>query len=92
MLGTGRYKGTPMPAHLRHRHRLSRPMFERWLALRVETAAEVMASAGAAPLRAKAARIAERLQIALSLETVAPQTGDRRPARSRGVIPCEMNP
>ena len=80
MLRTGRYKGNPMAVHLRQRARLSRPMFDRWLALWAETAGEVLPPVGAAALRAKAARIAESLQFALSLEPAPAQAPGRLPA------------
>lgn len=65
MLTTGRYKGNPMAAHLKHAARITPELFERWLALWNRTAAEVMAPDAAAALHAKAARIAESLQLAL---------------------------
>ena len=80
MLRTGRYRGNPMAAHLRHGARLSRPMFERWLALWSETAGEVMPPAGAAALRAKAARIAESLQFGLAFDAARSSTPGRTPA------------
>src|SRR5690242_16469933 len=33
MLTTGRYKGRPMPAHVKHADRIDRASFARWLAL-----------------------------------------------------------
>jgi hemoglobin len=65
MLTSGRYKGNPMVAHLKHKARITPAMFERWLALWAETTAETMPPAAAAALQAKAARIAESLQLAL---------------------------
>ena len=65
MLTSGRYKGNPMAAHLRHRERITPALFDRWLALWNETAAEVMEPTAAAALQAKAARIAESLQLGL---------------------------
>lgn len=67
MLTSGRYKGTPMAAHLKHRARLTPAMFERWLALwREATAAEMP---DAAPLlQARAARIAQSFQLVLQLD------------------------
>lgn len=65
MLTTGRYKGSPMAAHLKHRARITPAMFERWLALWNATCGEVMEPAAAEALQAKAARIAESLQLAL---------------------------
>ena len=65
MLTSGRYKGNPMVAHLKHKPRLTPEMFERWLGLWAEVTDEVMPAAAAAALQAKAARIAESLQLAL---------------------------
>jgi hemoglobin len=65
MLTSGRYKGSPMAAHLRHRDAITPAMFDRWLAIWAATTDELMASAAAAALQAKAARIAESLQLAL---------------------------
>ncbi|MCJ8158641.1 group III truncated hemoglobin [Sphingomonas sp. LaA6.9] len=65
MLTTGRYKGNPMAAHLKHAARITPELFERWLTLWNHTAAEVMAPDAAAALQGKAARIAESLQLAL---------------------------
>ncbi len=65
MLTSGRYKGQPVPAHRKHMERLTPAMFDRWLALWAETTDEMMVPAAAARLQAKAARIAESLQLAL---------------------------
>ena len=65
MLSSGRYKGQPVPAHFKHRDRITPALFERWLALWNRTTAEVMPPEEAAALQAKAARIAESLQLAL---------------------------
>jgi hemoglobin len=63
MLTSGRYKGSPMAAHMRLP--LTPAMFDRWLALWTETTAEVFAPEIAAVLQAKAQRIAQSLQLAL---------------------------
>ncbi|KKW90385.1 group III truncated hemoglobin [Sphingobium chungbukense] len=65
MLTSGRYKGQPLPAHRKHQHRLTPALFERWLAIWAETTDELMAPDAAVALQAKAARIAESLQLAL---------------------------
>lgn len=65
MLTSGLYKGRPVPAHFRHRDRITPAMFERWLALWAETTNERMAPDAAAALQDKAGRIAESLQYAL---------------------------
>jgi hemoglobin len=64
MLTSGRYKGNPMAAHLKHQARITPAMFERWLALWAETTTDMMPWA-ADELQAKAARIAASLQLAL---------------------------
>jgi hemoglobin len=65
MLTSGRYKGNPVLAHLKHRARITPELFQRWLTLWNRTTAEVMAPDAAAALQAKATRIAESLQLAL---------------------------
>ena len=65
MRTTGRYKGSPMGAHLRHASAIRPEMFNRWLALWRETAAEQLAPNDAAAVVEKAERIAESLQLAL---------------------------
>ncbi len=63
MLGTGRYKGNPFGAH---RPLPLRPeMFDRWLALWAETAAEVFEPEPAAALVDKADRIGASLTAGL---------------------------
>ena len=63
MLTTGRYKGNPMAAHLKHP--IEPVFFERWLTLWRETAAKLFAPELAAAFRTKAERIAESLKLAL---------------------------
>ncbi|EQB19114.1 group III truncated hemoglobin [Sphingobium lactosutens] len=70
MTGSGRYKGQPVPAHLQHRDRLSPALFERWLGLWAQTSNELMSREAAAALQAKAARIAESLQLAMFFRLV----------------------
>jgi len=79
MLTTGRYKGNPVAAHLKHRTRISPELFQRWLALWNSTTAEVMEPVAAAALQTKAARIAESLQLALFFK-LDPQTKPDRAA------------
>jgi len=77
MLTSGRYKGNPMAAHLRHGARITPAMFDRWLALWARATAEIMPPQIAQALQAKAARIAESLSLALffRLEPVAKSEG-----------------
>lgn len=63
MLTSGRYKGSPMAAHLKHAMRPE--FFDRWLALWRETAHEVFAPDPASRFCSKADRIAESLKLAL---------------------------
>lgn len=66
MITTGRYKGTPMAAHFKHRARITPAMFDRWLVLwRAATEAE-MPPAAARSMQAKAERIAENFKLALA--------------------------
>lgn len=65
MLTSGRYKGSPMAAHLKHLKRLTPDMFDRWLALWAETTDELLGGAAAEALQFKAGRIAESLKLAL---------------------------
>jgi hemoglobin len=68
MLTSGRYKGNPMAAHLKHRQSIDPAMFQRWLALWRETARETLNDQGAAGVIAKAERIAESLQLGMFLK------------------------
>lgn len=65
MLTSGRYKGNPMAAHLKHRHAIDAAMFDRWLALWSECAFELLSAVDAVAIIAKAERIAESLKLAL---------------------------
>ncbi len=65
MLTSGRYKGSPMAAHLRHASSIEPQMFDRWLELWRETARENLSEADAAAVVAKAERIAESMKLAL---------------------------
>ena len=80
MLTTGRYKGNPMQAHMRHKPRITPEMFARWLALWAEVADAEMPPAAAAALQAKAARIAESLQLGLFFRIGPDGTPDRHVA------------
>ncbi|MGH6696610.1 group III truncated hemoglobin [Sphingopyxis sp.] len=65
MLTTGRYKGSPVAEHLKHKAAITPAMFDRWLAIWADTTNELLAPASATALQGKAARIAESLQLAL---------------------------
>ena len=63
-LGSGRYKGTPMQAHMAVGG-LAPEHFQHWLALFCETARDVCSPAAAGFFIERAERIAESLQAAL---------------------------
>jgi hemoglobin len=65
MLTSGRYKGRPLPAHVRHGDAITPDAFVRWLALWRETTDEVMPAPAAAAMQEKAARIAESLSLGI---------------------------
>jgi hemoglobin len=65
MRTTGRYKGNPMAAHLKHSAAIEPAMFERWLEIWRDTAREELAPAHAEAVIARAERIAESLQLGL---------------------------
>lgn len=67
MLTTGRYKGQPMAAHIRHDASLTREAFDRWLELWRQTTDELLPPATAAALQDKASRIGESLQLGVRL-------------------------
>ena len=62
MLTSGRYKGQPVPAHLKHKARITPALFERCT---TDDRLTVLAPEAAAALQAKARRIAESLQLAM---------------------------
>jgi len=65
MLTSGRYKGQPVPAHVKHKSRITPELFDRWLGLWAQTTDELMEPDAALQLQAKAARIAESLKLAM---------------------------
>ena len=85
MLASGRYKGQPVPAHLKHRSRITPALFDRRLALWDCTTNEMMAPDAAAALQAKAKRIAESLQLAMFFRLDRPSVADGE----AGSIHCE---
>lgn len=74
MLTSGRYKGNPVAAHLKHLPAITPPMFDRWLALWAEVTGELLSPGAAIALQSKAARIAESLKLALYFR-LAPASG-----------------
>ncbi len=65
MLTTGRYKGKPLPAHVRHADAITPDTFARWLSLWRQTTGELLAPAAAAAMQDKAERIAESLMLGI---------------------------
>jgi hemoglobin len=63
MLTSGRYKGNPVAAHMKHG--IAPEMFARWLQLWEETVRELFAGEAADALLLKAHRIGESLKLAL---------------------------
>lgn len=65
MLTTGRFKGNPVALHMIHADSMTPDRFDRWLTLWREASDELLDPAAAAAVQAKAARIAESLQLAI---------------------------
>lgn len=65
MLTSGRYKGNPVAAHLKHLSAITPLMFDRWLELWAEVTVEVLPPNIAVTLQEKAGHIAESLKLAL---------------------------
>jgi hemoglobin len=83
MLTSGRYKGQPLPAHIRHGARIDQAAFDRWLALWRQVTDEMFEPAIAARFHEKAERIAESLQLGIRFNPLA--AGSKRPpSRSAG--------
>jgi hemoglobin len=66
MLTSGRYKGRPLPAHIKHGGRIGPDSFARWLALWRETTAEILPPAAAVAMQEKAERIAQSLSLGIA--------------------------
>ena len=73
MLTTGRYKGNPVATHLRV-DGMEALLFGRWLELFGYTCGELFVDGVAEAFRAKAARIAESLKLALFYQPVRSRT------------------
>lgn len=65
MLSNGRYRGSPVAAHLKHLPEITPPMFDRWLMLWTGVTTDMLPPTAATALQGKAARIAESLKLAL---------------------------
>ena len=65
MLTSGRYKGRPLPAHIKHAGSITPASFERWLELWRVATEDVMPGEAAAAMQEKASRIAESLSLGI---------------------------
>ena len=65
MLASGRYKGQPLPAHIKHAGQIDHHSFDRWLIIWGATTADLMDEPSAAALQEKAAKIAESLSLGI---------------------------
>ncbi|MBW8296577.1 MAG: group III truncated hemoglobin [Sphingopyxis sp.] len=83
MLTSGRYKGSPVAAHLKQLPEITPPMFDRWLMLWTEVTADMLPPAAAAALQDKAARIAESLKLALYFRLPPMPANPLRPAYTK---------
>jgi len=94
MLTSGRYKGNPAAAHIKHAGRIKPEMFERWLALWRETTDEMFPPEEAAQLQAKADRIGESLQYAIRFRPGEMPLGitRRAPSPPRSYRPYRITP
>ena len=88
MLTSGRYKGSPMAAHLRHAGAIDPAMFDRWLDLWRQTARKILAPADAAAIIEKAERIAESLKLALFFRI---GNEPASAARMKGEVKCPLH-
>lgn len=66
MLTSGRYKGNPVAVHLEHAGHLTPEMFGRWLTLWRTATTSCLSPDGARAMQAKAEKIAESLQLAIT--------------------------
>jgi hemoglobin len=65
MLTSGRYKGRPLPAHIKHADAIDSRSFARWLSIWKDTTDEILDPGSAAALQEKAGRIAESLSLGI---------------------------
>lgn len=65
MTASGRYKGQPMVAHLRHATDMTGDNFARWLLLWGAVTSELLGAEAADAMQLKAAKISESLQLGM---------------------------
>lgn len=86
MLTTGRYKGRPIPAHIRinqqHEGAIAPHHFAEWLTLFEATAQELFAPELAASFLEKARRIAESLKLGFAFHSPTPEIWANLPPRA----------
>lgn len=87
MLASGRYKGRPVPAHVKHLDRITPALFDRWLALWARTTEDMMSPGAAAALQEKAGRIAESLQLAMFFRLEDRPAPPAAPRRAENALP-----
>lgn len=63
VLTSGRYKGQPVAAHVRHEQHMTPENFARWLVLWRQTCTDLLGPEAASVFHEKAERIAESLQL-----------------------------
>lgn len=61
-MGTGRYKGNPLRAHMQHLDKITPELFERWVGLWMRTCSDVMEHDTAYMLATKAMQMSRGLQ------------------------------
>jgi len=71
MLTSGRYKGNPLAAHVKHAPHLTPDASARWLALWEATTAEILPPDEAAEMQSRARRIAASLQLGVQIRAAA---------------------
>lgn len=80
MTASGRYKGHPVQAHLRHRKQIRPEMWGRWLSIWAATTQDCLPRPLAEAMQSKAARIAQSLSLALHYDPAleAPRASGQR--------------
>lgn len=79
ILTSGRYKGRPLPAHLKHAEAIDASAFARWLAIWKDTTDGLLDPESAAALQEKAGRIAESLALGIEFNRDPQARLRRRP-------------
>lgn len=80
MLTSGRYKGRPLPAHVKHADRINSASFERWLSIWTQTTDQMLDPDSAAAMQDKAGRIAQSLTLGIAFYNDRDETPTERVA------------